>query len=153
MGNEKKDCKIGDNTKVWNFVNLYGCTIGKNCIIASFVEIGKDVVIGNNCKIESGAFIPEGVTIEDNVFIAPHVCFTNDKHPKADGEWKLSKTLVKEGVSIGANSTILCGITIGKKATIGAGSVVVKDVQDDEIVFGEKADTKGWDLDEKREGV
>ena len=141
MKKEIKNCKIGKNTKIWHFVNLYDCEIGDNCVIGSFVEIGK-AKIGNNCKIEAHAFIPEGVTIEDNVFIGPHVCFINDKYPKAKREWKLKNTLVKKGASIGANATIICGITIGKNSLIGAGSVVTKDVPDDAMVFGNPATIK-----------
>lgn len=121
----KDDVEIGKGTKVYGKVNLYGCKIGKNCIIGSFVEIRKGVVIGDNCKIQAFAFIPEGVTVENNVFIGPHACFTNDKYPRAcnsDGslqdsnDWKLEKTLVKKGASIGANATILSNITIGETA-------------------------------------
>jgi len=141
MRKEIKNCKIGKNTKIWHFVNLYDCEIGDNCVIGSFVEIGK-AKIGNNCKIEAHAFIPEGVTIEDDVFIGPHVCFTNDKYPKAKEKWKLKNTLVKKGASIGANATIICGITIGKNSLVGAGSVVTKDVPDDVMVFGNPATIK-----------
>lgn len=102
--------------------------LGTNCKIHHYTWIGDEVVIGNNCKIQAFAFIPNGVTIEDNVFIGPHVCFTNDKHPKAQGDWELKNTVVKKGASIGANATILPGITIGENAMIGAGSVVTKDV-------------------------
>jgi len=141
MNKEMRNCKIGKNTKIWHFVNLYECEIGDNCVIGSFVEIGK-AKIGNNCRIEARAFIPEGVTIEDDVFVGPHVCFTNDKYPKAKGDWKLKKTVVKEGASIGANATILCGITIGKNSLIGAGSVVTNDVPDNVIVAGNPARIK-----------
>jgi len=141
MEKEIKNCKIGKNTKIWHFVNLYDCEIGDNCVIASFVEIGK-AKIGNNCRIEAYVFIPEGVTIEDDVFIGPHVCFINDKYPKSKGEWKLKKTIVKKGASIGANATILCGIKIGKNSLIGAGSVVTKDVPDDVLVVGNPAKIK-----------
>jgi len=133
------ECKIGKNTKIWDFVNLYGCEIGNNCVIGSFVEIGKDVKIGNNCKIEKGVFIPTGVTIEDNVFVGPHVVFTNDKYPKATGKWKLANTLISRGASIGANSTIVCGVKIGENALIGAGSVVTKDVPPGMIAAGNPA--------------
>ncbi len=129
-------------------VNLYGCSLGVNVKIAAFVEIQNRVKIGNNCKIQAFAFIPTGVTIGDNCFIGPHVCFTNDKHPKAvnekgelltEKEWVLSPTLVGNNVSIGANSTILCGITIGDNAVIGAGSVVTKDVPSGVTVYGNPA--------------
>lgn len=141
MEKEIKNCKIGKNTKIWHFVNLYDCEIGNDCVIGSFVEIGK-AKIGNNCKIEAHTFIPSGVTIENDVFIGPHVCFTNDKYPKIKEGWKLKKTLVKKRASIGANATILCGITIGKNSLIGAGSVVTKNVPDNTVVFGNPAAIK-----------
>ncbi len=140
---------LGENVKIHHpeLVNLYGCVIGDNSRIASFVEIGKNVRIGKNCKIEAFAFIPEGVVLEDNVFVGPHVCFTNDLHPRAtsggspmgDTEWKLESTLVQEGASIGANATILCGRTIGRGAMVGAGSVVIKDVPAGAVVMGNPA--------------
>jgi acetyltransferase-like isoleucine patch superfamily enzyme len=144
----KDDVEIGEGTKVYGRVNLYGCKIGKNCVIGSFVEIRKDVVIGDNCKIQAFAFIPEGVTIEDNVFIGPHVCFTNDKYPRAcneDGslkgpnDWKVVETLVRKGASIGANATILCGSTIGKNSMVAAGAVVTGEVPPNAIVKGNPA--------------
>jgi UDP-2-acetamido-3-amino-2,3-dideoxy-glucuronate N-acetyltransferase len=131
--------RIGKGTKVWHFVNLYGCQIGENCVIASFCEIGRDVRIGSNCKIESRAYIPTGVEIEDEVFIGPSVTFTNDKYPSARGEWKVTRTLVKTRASIGANSTILCGVTISQDAMVGAGSVVTKDVAPCTLVVGNPA--------------
>lgn len=149
----KSDVKLGENVFLPNpqLVNLYGCQIGDNTKIGAFVEIRKGVKIGINCKIQAGAFIPEGVTIEDNVFIGPHVIFTNDKFPKAtgengeqimEGEWEKLNTLVKKGASIGANSTIICGLTIGENAMVGAGSVVTKDVPPGAIVFGNPAKVK-----------
>ncbi len=145
-----KDVKLGTNVKIYHkdLVNLYGCQIGDNTKIASFVEIQKDVVIGKNCKIEAFAFIPEGVILEDGVFVGPHACFTNDKLPRATTasgslktaeDWKVTKTLVKKRASIGANATIICGITIGENSIIGAGSVVTKDVPSDSIVVGNPA--------------
>ncbi len=134
-----KDAEIGEGTIVGHYVNLYGCKIGKNCKIASFVEIQKGVVIGDSCKIEAFAYIPTGVTIEDEVFIGPHACFTNDKRPKAVGEWEVVPTMVKKGVSIGANAVILCGVTIGESAMVGAGAVVTKDVPANAKVVGNPA--------------
>lgn len=135
-----KDCKIGKNTKVWSFVNLYGCEIGDNCMIGAFVEIQKGVKIGNNVRVQSHAFICEGVTIEDNVFIGHGVMFTNVKHPsmRTYPNKPILKTLVKEGAIIGSNATIL-PVTIGKNAVIGAGAVVTKNVPANTIVAGNPA--------------
>lgn len=133
------DARIGRGTKVWHFVNLFGCIIGENCVVSSFCEIGKDVRIGNDCKIECRVFMPTGVEVEDAVFIGPSVTFTNDKYPKAKGDWKIMKTLVKKGASIGANSTIICGVTIGEGALVGAGSVVTRDVEPRTLVAGNPA--------------
>lgn len=131
-----EDCEIGEGTIVRDYVNLFGCKIGKNCKIGAFSEIGRDVNIGDNCKIEAYAFIPTGVTIEDDVFVGPHACFTNDKIPRAVGEWNETPTLVKKGASIGANATIICGVTIGENAMVGAGAVVTKDIPPDMLVVG-----------------
>jgi len=130
--------KIGKNTKIWHkeksvFCN---CKIGKNCVIHAPVWIGNNVVIGNDCKIQAFVFIPDGVEIGNNVFIGPHVCFTNDKNPPS-GKW--AKTIIKNNVSIGANATILPGLTIGQNAKIGAGAVVTKNVKDDLVVAGNPA--------------
>ena len=126
-------------------VNLYGCRIGDGCKIASFVEIQRGVVLGKNVKVEAFAFIPTGVTIEDGAFIGPHVCFTNDRYPKAvsdDGkplgpdDWQVVPTLVKRGAAIGANVTIVCGVTIGEAAMVGAGSTITRDVPEHSLVVG-----------------
>jgi len=134
-----EEADIGEDTIVRDYVNLYGCKIGKGCRVAAYCEIQRGVKIGDNCKIEAFAFIPSGVTIEDEVFIGPHACFTNDKVPKAVGEWEITPTLVKKGASIGANATIVCGVTIGMNALVGAGAVVTKDVPANAIVVGAPA--------------
>ncbi len=140
-----KNCKIGKGVKIYDFVNLYGCSIGRDSQVGTFVEIQKDVVIGNNVKIQSHSFICSGVIIEENVFIGHHVVFVNDKYPRVlnskgkqqnDKDWDLLPILIKKGASIGSNSTILGGITIGENAMVGAGSVVTKNVKDNEIVIG-----------------
>jgi acetyltransferase-like isoleucine patch superfamily enzyme len=130
------DAKVGEDTIVRDFVNLYGCKIGNGCRIAAYTEIQRNVTIGDRCKVEAFAFIPSGVTIEDEVFIGPHVCFTNDRRPRAVGDWEVTPTLVKKGASIGANATIVCGVTIGAGALVGAGAVVTKDVPDGAVVAG-----------------
>jgi acetyltransferase-like isoleucine patch superfamily enzyme len=134
-----EDVEVGEGTIIRNFVNLYGCKIGKNCKIASFVEIQRGVTIGDNCKVEGFAYIPSGVVIEDDVFIGPHACFTNDKFPRAVGDWELVKTHVKRGASIGAQAIIICGVTIGEGAMVGAGAVVTKDVPANTTVLGNPA--------------
>ena len=140
--------KVGTNVKFFNFINAYGCEIGDNTKVGTFVEIQKDVVIGKNCKISSHSFICEGVNIEDNVFVGHNVSFINDLYPRAvneDGtlqtqdDWKVVNTFVKKGASIGTSSTILAGISIGENAIIGAGSVVTKDVPANTIVAGNPA--------------
>jgi len=139
-----RDVEIGDGTVIHDQVNLYKCKIGKNSKIDAFVYIEEDVVIGENCKIRPFVFIPTGVTIEDNVFIGPNVSFTNDKYPKVKGEWKLLQTRIKKGASIGANSVILPGVTIGEEALVGAGSVVTKDVPSRAIAAGNPARIVGY---------
>lgn len=133
------DCSIGEGTIVRDFVNLYGCKIGRDCKIAAFAEIQRGVVVGDRCKIEAYAFIPTGVSIEDEVFIGPHAVFTNDLHPKAVGEWDIVPTVVKKGASIGAGTVVICGVTIGAGAMVGAGSVVTKDVPPRTLVIGNPA--------------
>src|SRR5262249_52006444 len=131
-----------------DLVNLYGCEIGADCKVASFVEIQRGVTIGDRVKIEAFAFLPTGVTIEDDVFVGPHACFTNDRFPRATGEggaplrageWEVAPTLVRRGASIGANATIVCGVTIGEDALVGAGSVVTRDVPAGAVVRGNPA--------------
>lgn len=139
------DVKLGKEVKIYAFVNLYGCEIGDYTKLGTFVEIQKGAKIGKNCKVSSHTFICEGVTIEDRVFVGHNVTFINDRYPRAtnpngsmqtDEDWTLEKTLVKEGVSIGSSATILCGVTIGKNAVIGAGAVVTRDVPDNAVVSG-----------------
>ena len=143
-----RNIKVGKNVKIFNFVNAYECTIGDNTKIGAFVEIQKNAVIGKNCKISSHTFICEGVHIHDNVFIGHNVSFINDKYPKAvningnlqnEEDWEVIKTVVEEGASIGTSVTIMCGLTIGKNAIVGAGSVVIKDVPPKGVVVGNPA--------------
>lgn len=142
------DVKLGRNVKLSKFINMYGCTIGDDVKIGAFVEIQKNASIGNNCKISSHSFICEGVTIEDAVFIGHSVTFINDMYPRAtaaggalqtEADWKVDKTVVKKGASIGSGCTILANVTIGEGAIIGAGSVVTKDVPPNAIVAGNPA--------------
>ena len=142
------DVKLGKDVKIYNFVNLYGCEIGDNSKIGTFVEIQKGATIGANCKISSHTFICDGVTIEDDVFVGHNVTFINDVYPRAtagegklqtEDDWVCVPTLIKKGASIGSSATILCGITVGEKAIIGAGSVVTKDVPPNTIVAGNPA--------------
>ncbi len=139
------DVKLGKNVKIFGYVNLYGCEIGDNSKIGCFVEIQKNAKIGNNVKVSSHTFICEGVTIEDNVFVGHNVSFINDKYPRSttgdgalqtEADWKVVPTLVKKGASIGTSTTVLCGLTIGENAIVGAGSVVTKDVPANSIVAG-----------------
>ena len=137
--------KLGEDVKIYSFVNAYGCEIGDESRIGAFVEIQKNVRIGRRCKVSSHSFLCEGVTVEDNVFIGHGVMFTNDKFPRAtnpDGspqseeDWSVVPTLVKRGASIGSNATIIAGITIGENALVGAGAVVTRDVPDGVTVAG-----------------
>lgn len=134
-----QQAEIGEGTVVHDHVNLYKCKIGRNCKIDAYVYIEEGVIIGDNCKVRPFVFIPTGITVEDDVFIGPSVSFTNDKHPRVKGEWKLLQTTVKKGASIGANSTILAGVTVGEGALVGAGSVVTKSVPDRTVVAGNPA--------------
>ena len=139
-----KDAQIGEGTIIHDQVNLYGCTIGKDCKIDSYVYIEEGVIVGDNCKIRPFVFIPTGVTIEDNVFVGPNVTFTNDRYPQVQGDWQLVKTVVKQGAALGANSVILPGVTVGKTALIGAGSVVTRDIPENGIVAGNPAKIIGY---------
>jgi UDP-2-acetamido-3-amino-2,3-dideoxy-glucuronate N-acetyltransferase len=133
------DCEIGEGTIVRDHVNLFKCFIGRDCKIESFVYIEEGVKIGDRVKIKSNVFIPTGVTIEDDAFIGPNATFTNDKHPRALGEWKLFETVVSKGASIGAHAVILPGIRIGEDALVGAGSVVTENVPPGATVVGNPA--------------
>jgi len=139
------DVKLGANVKLFAFVNLYGCTIGDNTKIGTFVEIQKNATIGKNCKISSHTFICEGVHVEDDVFVGHNVTFINDIYPRAtapggglqtEADWKVVETHIRKGASIGSSATILAGVTIGEEAIIGAGAVVTKDVPPRTIVAG-----------------
>jgi acetyltransferase-like isoleucine patch superfamily enzyme len=143
-----EDVKLGKGVKIYEFVNLYGCEIGDNTKVGSFVEIQKKASIGKNCKISSHSFICEGVTIEDNVFVGHNVTFINDLFPRAtsedgklqrDEDWVCVPTLIERGASIGSSATLLCGITVGENAIVGAGSVVTKDVPANTIAAGNPA--------------
>ncbi len=142
------DVKLGRDVVIHNFVNLYGCEIGDGTKIGTFVEIQKNARVGRNCKVSSHTFICEGVVIEDEVFIGHGVTFINDKLPRAtnaqgelqtEADWKPIPTTVKRGASIGSGATILCGVTIGERAVVGAGAVVTKDVAAGTTVAGNPA--------------
>ena len=145
---------IGQGTSIWNQTQIReNAKIGKNCVFGKNVYVDRNVLIGNNVKVQNNSSIYEGVTIQDGVFVGPHVSFTNDRLPRAinpDGslkketDWKLEKTLVRTGASIGAKSVLMCGITIGEFALIGAGSVVTKDVEDYSLVLGNPATLVGY---------
>lgn len=150
--NEKRsissDVKIGKDVKIYDFTNLYGCEIGDDTTIGTFVEVQRGARIGRKCKISSHSFICEGVNIEDAVFIGHNVTFINDRYPaatNADGElqgkddWECIPTIVRKGASLGSSSTILCGVTIGENSIVGAGSVVTRDVPPKVVVAGNPA--------------
>ena len=147
------DVKMGENVRIFSFVNAYGCEIGDETRVGAFVEIQKGVRIGRRCKISSHSFLCEGVTVEDNVFIGHGVMFTNDKYPRAtnaDGssqsedDWEVVPIVVKQGASIGSNATILAGVTIGENAMVGAGAVVTRDVEANTTVAGVPARVVGF---------
>jgi acetyltransferase-like isoleucine patch superfamily enzyme len=142
------DVKLGANVRLSKFINLYGCEIGDETKIGAFVEIQKNAMVGGCCKISSHSFICEGVTIEDNVFIGHGVMFTNDSYPRAttsdgglqtEADWKVERTVVKKGASIGTGATILPNVTIGENAIVGAGSVITRDVPANAVVAGNPA--------------
>ena len=139
---------LGKDVRLGDFVNLYGCTIGDETKIGPFVEIQKNAFIGKRCKIQSHTFICEGVTIEDEAFVGHGVMFTNDKYPRAtadsgglqtEADWKVIPTVIKRHASIGSNATIMCGVTVGEEAIVGAGSVVLHDVPARTVVAGNPA--------------
>lgn len=143
-----EDVKLGQRVKLSKFINLYGCEIGDETKIGAFVEIQKNATVGRRCKISSHTFICEGVTIEDNVFIGHGVTFINDSYPRAtteegelqtEADWRMEKTLVKRGASVGSGSTILCNVVIGENAIVGAGSVVTRNVPPNAVVAGNPA--------------
>jgi acetyltransferase-like isoleucine patch superfamily enzyme len=140
--------RVGANVRLFNFINAYGCEIGDNTKVGSFVEIQKNARIGRNCKVSSHSFICEGVDIEDEVFIGHNVSFINDKFPKAanpdgtlqtDADWTVQPTRVRRGATIGTGAVLLCGITVGERAVVGAGSVVTRDVPAGAVVAGNPA--------------
>lgn len=138
-----KDVQLGENVKICDFVNLYQCEIGDNCLVAAFVEIQKGAKIGKNCRIQSHSFICNGVTIEDEVFIGHGVIFINDRNPSVEKTvnktWKLEPVRVKKKAVIGSGAVIMAGVTIGQEAFVGAGAVVTKDVADKVTVIGNPA--------------
>ncbi len=142
------DVKLGKNVKVFAFANLYGCEIGDDTKVGAFVEIQKNAKVGRNVKISSHTFICEGVTIEDDVFVGHNVSFINDKYPRStnqdgslqtEADWKVVPTLIRRGASIGTSTTILCGVTVGENAIIGAGSVVTHDIPPNSVAMGAPA--------------
>jgi UDP-2-acetamido-3-amino-2,3-dideoxy-glucuronate N-acetyltransferase len=139
--------RIGEGTKIWAFSHICnGSVIGKNCVIGEGVYIGPNVLIGDNCKIQNNSLVYEGVILEDNVFFGPNTVTTNDYTPQVGGDWRNSdrfkRTIFKKGCSIGANTTIICGITIGENSLIGAGSVVTKTIPPNSKAFGNPAKLK-----------
>jgi len=135
---------VGDGTRVWAFSNIQPrAVVGKNCNICDGCFVENGAVVGDNVTIKNGVSVYDGITLEDGVFVGPHVAFVNDRYPKSRQPWTLERTVVKKGASLGANSTILCGITVGEGALVGAGSVVVKDVLPFTLVVGNPARAVG----------
>ena len=141
-----KTAKIGEGTKIWHFVHVReNAKIGKNCILGHAVYVDRNVKIGNRVKLENRANLYDGVTIEDDVFVGPNVTFTNDLYPRSSSnDWKIVPTLVKKGASVGAGSVVVCGITLGEYAMVGAGSIVTNDVPAHALVFGNPARIRGF---------
>jgi len=138
-------CTIGDGTKIWHFSHVMsGATIGENCMIGSYVQVASNTTIGNNCRIQNHVDIFDGIVLEDGVFIGPHVAFTNVKRPRSYKRGRFERTVVKKGATIGANATIICGVTIGENAFVGAGSVVTKDVPDNMTAWGVPAKIQNY---------
>jgi len=136
---------IGDGTKIWHFCHVMdGAVIGRNCVLGQNVYIAANVRIGDGCRIQNNVSLFDGVTLEDDVFVGPSVVFTNVKRPRAYKRGKYEKTYVKRGATIGANATIVCGVTIGENSFVGAGSVVTKDVPDHTIVWGVPAKVQSY---------
>jgi acetyltransferase-like isoleucine patch superfamily enzyme len=148
------DAELGDGTQVWQFCQVRErAKIGRSCVLGKGVYVDSDVIVGDGVKIQNNVSLYSGVTLEDGVFVGPHACFTNDEVPRAVNpdmsvkgphEWTITKTLVKVGASIGANATIVCGVTIGRWAMIGAGAVVTRDVPDHALALGCPARVAGW---------
>lgn len=138
--------KIREGTKVWHFVHVReNAEIGKNCVLGHSVYVDRGVKIGNGVKLENRASVYEGVTIEDNVFVGPHVTFTNDLYPRSfNVDWEIVKTFMKEGASIGAGSVVVCGVTIGEYAMIGAGSVVTENIPSHALAYGNPIEVRGF---------
>jgi acetyltransferase-like isoleucine patch superfamily enzyme len=156
------DVKLGRDVKLSKFINLYGCDIGDETKIGAFVEVQKNAKIGKRCKISSHTFVCEGVTIEDNVFIGHGVTFINDSYPRAtsaegklqtEADWKVERTVVRTGASVGSGATILSRLTIGENAIVGAGSTVTQDVPENAIVAGNPAKILRYLVDKERTGL
>lgn len=141
----EEGAQIGARTRVWHFAHLRsGARVGERCVLGKSVFVDAGAVIGSGCHIQNFVSIYSGVTLEDDVFVGPSATFTNDRYPRATGDWVLSPTLVRQGASIGANATILAGLTIGRWAVVGAGGVVTRDVEPHRLVVGNPAEPRGW---------